>query len=107
MNGDGKKDILATTNGSNGKGAVFAFELVGKYEDGPSAWKKYVISSGYTPTNTWAPGAGAPGSAFAFHPSTKHDSNAKPYIIVSADDGGLVDLLTPNTNESNDWSYAK
>ena len=32
LNGDGKKDLLATTNTANGKGAVYAFELVGDFK---------------------------------------------------------------------------
>lgn len=56
LNNDGKKDILATTNTANGKGAVFAFELVGDYTEGPSAWKKHKLSDGYKPRHAFLPG---------------------------------------------------
>jgi len=94
---DGVKDLLVTTN-ANGGGKVLAYQLVGDFKQGPSAWKKYVLSDGYVPKNRIAPGAGSPGSATAFRINTK-DTESIPMIAVSADDGGWVDVLTPSGND--------
>ena len=51
LNNDGKKDLLATTNEANGKGAVFGFELpVGGFDKPGAKWAKHRIATGYKPT---------------------------------------------------------
>lgn len=96
LNGDGKKEILATTNEANGKGAVYAYEQPANWRTDP--WKKHVLATGYKPKNPFLPGQGAPGSALAFDlfigPHGKSAAST-PYILVSGDDMGIVDLLAP------------
>jgi len=106
LNLDGVKDLLVTTNTASGKGAVFGYSLKGDLKNGPSAWNKFKLADGYKPRNWFLPGAGSPGTALAFHVNPK-DTTSRPYIVVSADDGGFVDLLIPNSNNSNDWVYNK
>jgi len=94
LNGDGKKEILATTNDGKGKGAVYAFEQpkgTGAWKDG-SKWKKHTLATGYKPKSSLLPGQGSPGTAVAFE--TK---SGGVEILVSADDGGFIDLLKPTS----------
>merc|ERR1712216_402361 len=48
---------------------------------------------------------GAPGNAIAFH--MDKESTEKPYIILSGDDAGVVDLLIPSSQSDGDWTYSK
>lgn len=90
VDGDGKPELLASTNTANGKGAVFAFEIPANPKS--DSFTKHVLATGYKPTLPFLPGRGSPGTAIAFKPTSSAKS---PSIIVSADDGGWVDLLTP------------
>ena len=102
LNNDGKKDLLATTNTANGKGSVLGYEQPQNWRDG-GEWKKHRIAEGYKPTKSFLPGRGSPGTATAFH-ATK-GASGKPQVIVSADDGGYVSLLTPTSQDQGDWEY--
>lgn len=101
LNGDGKKDILATTNEANGKGAVYAFEQPKNWRT--DTWAKHVLASGYKPKDRYLPGKGSPGSALAFDlfvgPTGKAAASV-PHIMVSGDDMGIVDILSPRQNQS-------
>ena len=115
LNGDGKKELLATTNTADGKGAVFVYEQQQQQQQQQRSNKnvqmadvtfsKTKIADGYKPTKAFLPGRGAPGRATSFH---IHDSDTTKAILVSADDGGFVDLLVPDTSENRDtFSYNK
>jgi len=101
INGDGKKDLLTTTNTGSGDGAVYAYELVGDFRDGPSAWVRHVLATGYKPLKKFPPGQGSPGTAYSF-PRTPTSGKFVP-ILVSADDGGWFDVLNP----TGDWKYTQ
>jgi len=105
LNGDGKVDLLATTNTANGKGSVIAYEVPADFKS--DKWPKFRLATGYKPTKAFLPGRGSPGTAHAFHIKTDAGGNSKPSIIVSADDGGYVDLLRPVSADSHDWTYAR
>jgi len=90
LDGDGKPELLASTNSANGNGAVFLFEIPSAPKSAP--FIKHVLATGYKPTMPYLPGRGSPGTVLSFLP---HSSAKSPSIIVSADDGGWVDLLTP------------
>ena len=92
LNGDGKKDLLATTNTANGKGSVLAYEQPPGGEWRQGSWPKHRIATGFKPTKAFLPGRGSPGTATAFH--VTKDASGKAQVIVSADDGGFVSLLT-------------
>lgn len=100
LNGDGKKDLLATNNGKDG--SVFAYEQPANWRTMP--WGRHVISTGeYKPTMSYLPGRGSPGIALSFRTSS---DQVKPRVLVSADDGGFVMLLQPMSDTlTNDWSY--
>ena len=53
-------------------------------------WKKTKIADGYKPMGLPFPGKGAPGRASSFK---IHVNDTKKAILVSGDDGGVVDLL--------------
>merc|ERR1712066_625911 len=60
---------------------------------------------GYLPQPKQPTGSGAPGTAKAFLMHTNR--NEKPHIVLSGDDGGVVDLLTPASQGTTDWKYNK
>lgn len=105
LNNDGKKDLLATTNTANGKGAVYAYELKGDFRNGPAAWIKHTLATGYKPLKIFPPGQGSPGTAHAF--KVQDNSDDKPAILVSADDGGWVDILFAVSTNATDWTYSQ
>lgn len=110
LNGDGKKELLATTNTADGKGAVFVYEQQQQrfnknLKMADVTFLKTKIADGYKPTKAFLPGRGAPGRATSFH---IHDSDTTKAILVSADDGGFVDLLVPDNSVNSDaFSYNK
>lgn len=97
---DGSKDLLATTNTADGSGAVYAYALKGDFRQGESAWEKRTLATGYKPLHSILPGQGSPGAAVAY--SVK--PNSRPSVLVSGDDGGVVDVLTP---QGAAWNYTK
>jgi len=104
LNGDGKKELLATTNTASGKGGVFVYEptIPAGGSIGDITWTKHQIADGYKPKKAFLPGRGSPGKATAFK---IHDSDKANAILVCADDGGFVDLLVPSNQSS--WEYTK
>lgn len=89
----GKKDILATTNTADGKGAVFAYEQPKDFKSKDAKWTVHRLADGYKPTKAFLPGRGAPGTAKSFYINKKTDT--LPSILVSGDDAGVVDILIP------------
>ena len=80
LNGDGKKDLLATTNEANGHGGVYAYEQPpGNWRQ--NKWKKHTLATGYQPIMPFLPGRGSPGAAQAFHAHELHPN--LPSILVS------------------------
>jgi hypothetical protein len=103
LNGDGKMDILATAqNDKKTPGKILAFEQ-------PSApgknWTRHVLADGYLPQPKQPVGSGSPGIAIAFRMDPSKAE--KPTIVLSGDDDGVVDLLTPASQSQNDWTYTK
>jgi len=111
LNGDGRKDLLATAqqdtvDGEVVPGKVLAFECPEGWVPGSTAkWTRHVLADGYLPQPTQAFGSGAPGvpSAFVMDAAV----GGKPHVVFSADDGGVVDLLTPSSQDPSDWGYSK
>jgi len=102
LNRDGRDDLLATNNRADGRGAVLAFE---RPRDGlRGTWPRHILASGYTPQSSLpVPGKGAPGVSVAFAPGLK--KGQKPWILVSGDDAGVVQLLVPDSEDPSDWRY--
>merc|ERR1719394_411429 len=103
INNDGRKDLLVTNNRDDGKGAVFAYEVPEDYRAGN--WTRHTLADGYKPPKSIMPGQGAPGLSQTFWPTS--DESGKPWVMVTGDDQGNVDLLMPNSEDANDWSYTK
>ena len=56
----------------------------------------------------YLPGRGSPGTAKAFHiDASLAEGKTKPQVLVSADDGGWVDLLVANSEDAGDWTYSQ
>merc|ERR1711871_492211 len=91
----GQGEILATTNRNDGKGSVLAYNFKTDAE-GKRVWTKNVLATSFMPTKMYLPGRGAPGRATAFFPTVAAEIAKRPYILVSGDDAGYVDLLTPS-----------
>mmetsp|Transcript_10400 Transcript_10400/g.22797 ORF Transcript_10400/g.22797 Transcript_10400/m.22797 type:complete len:461 (+) Transcript_10400:40-1422(+) len=109
LNGDGKKDILATAqqfqdaDKKTVDGKVLAFEMPAKWDEQP--WVKHVLADGYLPQPKQPSGSGSPGTAVAFSMDTNKEG--KLHIVLSGDDGGMVDVLSPVSEAMNDWKYTK
>lgn len=102
LDGDGRKEILTTTNENNEKGSVLAFAPPADWRTG--TWTKHRLATGWTCTRPYLPGRGAPGTAVSFH---MHPSDTKPSILVSGDDAGVYDVLQPSSNAAGNWTYAQ
>lgn len=92
LDANGKVDLLVTNNKADGSGKVFAFE-----QTAPLTFTKHVLAGpGYKP-HGFGPGLGGPGTATSFFPtvSDKSKKGVRPSIVVSGDDSGHTDLLTP------------
>lgn len=121
LNGDGVRDLLATSQGDHGSGRVLVYLQPSPTVQGAwrtEAWPKYVLADGYKPTMAFIPGRGSPGTATPFAPPATTNAApggdaaaVRPWIAVSADDGGWVDVLVPpsadNTDPGQAWVYAK
>ena len=110
LNGDGKMDILATAQQHTVDtrvvpGKVLAFEQPSAWSAGNGNWTRRVLADGYLPQPKQPTGSGAPGTAVAFHMTA--NTKEKPRIVLSADDGGSVDLLTAASQSQDDWTYTK
>mmetsp|Transcript_6519 Transcript_6519/g.16203 ORF Transcript_6519/g.16203 Transcript_6519/m.16203 type:complete len:444 (+) Transcript_6519:38-1369(+) len=111
LNGDGKKDILATAQQFTKDeqvipGKVLAFEQPSSLIPGcPMKWTRHVLADGYLPQPRQPQGSGAPGVATAFVMDTS--KGGKPHLVLTGDDGGVVDLLAPLSEEPDDWAYSK
>ncbi|KAI8905221.1 hypothetical protein EDD86DRAFT_73329 [Gorgonomyces haynaldii] len=98
LNGDGKKDILATNHDGKGKGGVFGYELVN------GQWTRHDLSVGF-PILQGGTNQAAPGAAEAFFPTSA--TTGKPTVVVSGDGNQQVWLLTPNSQNASDWTYTR
>lgn len=110
LNTDGKMDILATAqqqtiDNNVIPGKVLAFEQPSGWTAGNTNWTRHVLADGYLPQPKQPTGSGAPGIPVAFHMTA--NSVEKPLVVLSGDDGGVVDLLTPASTSQSDWTYTK
>mmetsp|Transcript_35644 Transcript_35644/g.65325 ORF Transcript_35644/g.65325 Transcript_35644/m.65325 type:complete len:445 (-) Transcript_35644:49-1383(-) len=109
LNGDGRTDLVAT-NHLNQNGSVFAYTWsgpAGSLSESNTRVDKHVLATGYSATTTEA-GKASPGDAIPFFPKAKNNTQKKPFIVVSADNGNYVDVLIPAVPEDpHDWTYRK
>jgi len=105
INMDGKEDLLVTNNRPDDKGKVFVFEVPEDYLNDP--WPKHIVAEGYAPPSSILPGKGAPGKARSFYPEKAQEGKTKPWIQLTGDDMGCLDLLIPNSEDANDWNYTR
>jgi len=105
LNGDGKLDLLATNHLNQG-GSVFAYTWDGDLADNSSTVHKHVLATGFNAAST-SQGQAAPGDAIPFFVSATN-TDGKPLILVSADNGNYICFLLPNApNDPADWTYTK
>jgi hypothetical protein len=113
INGDGRLDVLLTNHADNTtsiNGTVYQ-SVVAVYEaplapillTNVSAWTKHILVNGFTVREP-GPNQAAPGAARAFTPPGA-SSTLKPWISVSGDGDQRVYILTPNSQNPQDWSY--
>jgi len=100
LNGDGKLELLAT-NHAAANGSVYVYSFAG--DDLTTAEvTRHVLATGFTPFKV-ATGQASPGDAIAFRPEVH--STGKPHIFLSGDNSNSIFLLTPKSEDVNDWSY--
>ncbi|XP_052801531.1 uncharacterized protein LOC128232167 [Mya arenaria] len=98
VNGDGDLDLLVTNNGNNG--SVFVYQIPADFRTGE--FRRHTLASGYGPVHL-GQGKGAPGSSF----TVSVPNQRKPLILVSGDDNGHVFVLSPHSQDADDWSYTQ
>jgi len=100
LNGDGKLELLAT-NHAAANGSVYVYSFAG--DDLTTAEvTRHVLATGFTPFKITT-GQASPGDAIAFRPEVH--STGKPHIFLSGDNSNSIFLLTPKSEDVNDWSY--
>ena len=99
LNGDGRKEILATNH--TAKGAVYAYEIPQELTQTP--WVRHTLLDGIATTASGF-GQASPGKAIAFYPNSRQASG-KPHIVVAGDGAQMAFLLNPVSSDPNDWTY--
>jgi len=100
LNGDGKLELLAT-NHAAANGSVYVYSFAGD-DLATAEVTRHVLATGFTPFKI-ATGQASPGDAIAFRPEVH--STGKPHIFLSGDNSNSIFLLTPKSEDVNDWSY--
>ncbi|XP_052799628.1 uncharacterized protein LOC128231181 [Mya arenaria] len=101
LNGDGRPDLLVTTNGNNG--TLLAYEIPDDFRTGK--FVKHTIAVGFSPRSK-SIGKGAPGSAIAVHPQPAKNTS-KPVILLSGDDDGRAYVFEAASQDPAAWAYNK
>lgn len=106
INGDGRRDLLATTNAANGHGGVLVYELTGDYRQGAAAWTRHELVAGFKPTLPWLPGRGAVGNVLPFALTAAGEAaGCRPALALSGDDGAFAAILVPMVQDASSWAY--
>eukprot|EP01095_Lingulamoeba_sp_RSL-Kostka_P010503 TRINITY_DN3806_c0_g1_i2.p1 TRINITY_DN3806_c0_g1~~TRINITY_DN3806_c0_g1_i2.p1 ORF type:complete len:146 (+),score=53.26 TRINITY_DN3806_c0_g1_i2:985-1422(+) len=97
-------DLLASNHQHEAlQSAVFGYEIPQNWKT--DDWKRHVLSTNIT-TRKKGDNQASPGLALAFHPS-KETSKMKPLIAFGGDGSEESYLLTPVSQDPNDWSYTR
>jgi len=113
-----KKEILCTSQQfktgikpfqTQHDGSVWAFEIPDGWTAGSQVgWTRHLLGTGYLPQPKQEQGSGAPGAPSSFILDTSvggRNGPNKPHILLSGDDGGMIDILAPNSQDPDDWTY--
>ena len=100
INADGKKDLLVTNHENDDFASVFAYEIPDNLDE---KWTRHTLYSGFK-TIQGGMGAGSPGEAMAVHPEVGNDKS-KPLILVSGDGSQKAHILTPVSQNPDNWEY--
>lgn len=101
LDGDGRKDVLATNHESGPSAGVYAYEMPAQPR--AATWNRHVLLD-RIPVLQPGIAAASPGQARTFHPSTKFKGR-RPWILVSGDASRSVHLLVPRSEVPGDWRY--
>jgi hypothetical protein len=102
INNDGKIDLLVTNHEGDKNAAVFGYEIP---EDIYSNWTRHTLFSGFV-TKQRGVGQASPGEAMAVHPDL-NNKDSKPVILVSGDGSQHAHILTPVSEDPNNWEYTE
>jgi hypothetical protein len=117
LNGDGKKDVLATNHQHDAcnrpagiPGRVYAMEAPANGDLFGSAWTTRILKNNIRPQpnlpGTAQPGRLAPGIAIPFWPIKFMENLTKPHIVVGGDESGKVWVLAPqDSTDPDNWNY--
>nr|CAD7585671.1 unnamed protein product [Timema genevievae] len=93
--------VISSYDGSTG--SVYAYEIPSDFRT--ETFTRHTLASGYK-ANLILGQAMTPGSIQVFYKSTAYQqSGGKPYILVAGDDNGKHYILSPTSNDADDWSY--
>lgn len=100
LNGDGRLEILVTNHESDGRGAVYAYEV--PRDSRGQAWPRHTLMENITTRPGFS--SAAPGAAVAFHPNPAAPEG-KPWILLAGDGAQKAWVLAPASSAPGDWSY--
>jgi len=104
INGDGKREILVNNHegppGPQSGGAIFAYEYVGYYRDGKSAWKRRTLVKDAFEVTQPGNNQMSPGFLLPYHP----EGDARPSFFVAGDGSQRAYLFTPADSDDG-WGY--
>lgn len=104
LNNDGVPDLLASNHQAVAEqSAVFAYVAPSDWKTG--TWVRHVLTNNIT-TLKKGEGQASPGNAVAFSPSQQWAQNKK-WILLSGDGAEYAYLLTPDSEDPDDWSYTR
>jgi hypothetical protein len=67
-------------------------------------YQQHVLATGF-PVLQGGQNQASPGAAHAFHPIVANKGKEKPTIVVAGDGSQKAYLVTPNSQDPQDWSY--
>ena len=100
LNNDGKVDVLITNHEGDQSAGVFGYEIPHNLAD---PWIRHTLFSGFV-TRQKGMRQASPGEAMAVHPEI-NNTNMKPLILVSGDGSQNAHILTPVSEDPDNWSY--
>jgi len=114
LNNDGTLEIIASaydTRSGNETGNLWAYELVGDWTE-PAGWNRRSLKSGFVANPYLFGNSMTPGKQRLFYPSEEYRSTPnslgnmpKPWIALSGDDDGIHYILTPASEDLDNWEY--
>jgi len=108
VNADGRDDIIVSTyTWHSWRSSLFVYELPCDFQR--DNWKRHTLISGGDNMSDEPFNSGP--QIKIFHPIVRDRSNfinkKKPFILLSGDNDGYLKVLSPQSRQSDSWTYSK